>query len=96
MPRYASGSKAYGISDRSGRRYRLQSMRKEWNGLVVGPDEYEEKHPQLTPPRHVTDPQAIRDPRPDSHVDTYFGFKPVGGLNLEATGVIEKVTVTTS
>ena len=50
MPRYASGSKAYGISDRSGRRYRLQSMRKEWNGLVVGPDEYEEKHPQLTPP----------------------------------------------
>ena len=43
MPRYASGSKAYGISDRSGRRYRLQSMRKEWNGLVVGPDEYEEK-----------------------------------------------------
>ncbi len=96
MPKYANGSNAFVISDRSGFRYRTKDTRKEWNGLLVGKDEYEEKHPQLTPPRHVTDPQAIRDPRPDSHVDTYFGFKPVGGLNLEATGVIGKVTVTTS
>ena len=27
------------ISDRSGFRYRLRDMRKEWNGLVVGPDD---------------------------------------------------------
>ena len=65
MGRYASGSKAYGISDRSGFRYRLSEMRKEWNGLLVGPDEYEEKHPQLTPPRNVYDPQAVQNPRPD-------------------------------
>ncbi len=96
MARFASGSKAYGISDRSGFRYRLRDMRREWNGLLVGPDEYEPKHPQLTPPRNVTDSEAIRNPRPETHTDTYFGFKPVGGLNLEATASVGKVTVTTS
>jgi hypothetical protein len=40
-------------------------MRKEWNGLLVGPDEYEEKHPQLSAPNVGADPQALRDPRPD-------------------------------
>lgn len=96
MARFASGSKAYGISDRSGFRYRLRDMRREWNGLLVGPDEYEPKHPQLTPPRNVTDSEAIRNPRPETHTDTYFGFKPVGGVNLEATASVGKVTVTTS
>lgn len=64
MARFASGRKTYGISDRSGFRYRLSEMRKEWNGLLVGPDEYEPKHPQLTPPRNIFDPQAVRNPRP--------------------------------
>ena len=49
MARYASGSKAWGTSDRSGFRYRLSEMVTEWNGLKVGPDEYEAKHPQLRP-----------------------------------------------
>ena len=96
MARFAAGKKAYGISDRSGFRYRLREMKREWNGALVGPDEYEAKHPQLTPPRKISDPQALRDPRPDTHVDTYFAFKPVGGLNLEATASVGKVTVTTS
>lgn len=62
---FASGKKAWGISDRSGRRYRLSEMKKEWNGLLVGPDEWEEKHPQLFPPRVGPDPQALQNPRPD-------------------------------
>lgn len=65
MARFASSKRAYGISDRSGFRYRLSQMRKEWNGLLVGLDEYEEKHPQLTPARNVFDPQAIKNARPD-------------------------------
>ena len=62
---FASGKNAYGISDRSGFRYRLRDMKKEWTGALVGPDEYEPKHPQLYPPRPGVDPQALRDPRPD-------------------------------
>ena len=66
MGRYAAGNKAFGISDRSGFRYRLRDMKKEWNGLMVGPDEYEPKHPQLEAPNVSADPQALRNPRPDS------------------------------
>ena len=33
---FAQGKYAYRISDRSGFRYRIKDMRKEWNGLKVG------------------------------------------------------------
>jgi len=100
VARYASGSKAYGISDRSGFRYRLREMKKEWNGLLVGPDEYEPKHPQLEAPRVGPDPQALRDPRPDKSetVSVYLGTDVVG-LPIEtprAIGKVGEVTVTTS
>jgi hypothetical protein len=66
MGKFASGKDAYGISDRSGFRYRLRDMRKEWNGLLVGKDEWEAKHPQLEPVRHSSDAEALRNPRPDT------------------------------
>lgn len=65
MAKFASGKYAYGISDRSGFRYKKTDMRKEWNGFLVGKDEWEPKHPQLEPNRKVTDAEAIKDPRPD-------------------------------
>ena len=61
MSRFATGKNAFGISDRSGFRYRLKDMRKEWNGLLVGKDEYEEKHPQLEPFGKIADPEAIKN-----------------------------------
>jgi len=103
---FSSGKKAYGISDRSGFRYRLRDMKREWNGLLVGPDEFEEKHPQLFPPRIGTDPQALRNPRPEPNLDSQravqYGFSPVGfrtipGLieenDLVATGQVGTVTI---
>ncbi len=65
MVKFATGNKAYGISDRSGFRYRLKDMKKEWNGLLVGPDEFEPKHPQLFTRKKVIDPQALRNARPE-------------------------------
>jgi len=65
MARYASGKHALGISDRSGRAYHLKNMLREWNGLLVGRDEYESKQPQLTPSRGDPDPQALKISRPD-------------------------------
>jgi|TARA_R110002020_G_scaffold377785_1_gene588854 hypothetical protein len=106
---YASGKNAYGISDRSGRRYRLHEMKTEWTGAKVGPDEFDTKHPQLFPPKAFPDPQALRDPRPESNLSeqraVQHGFNPVGfqsieGLsppnNLVATGSVGTVTVSTS
>ena len=106
---YASGRHAYGISDRSGRRYRLRDMKTEWTGAKVGPDEFEPKHPQLFPPRAFPDPQALRDPRPESELteqrSIQHGYNPVGfqdipGVtppnNLVAEGEVGTVTVTIS
>ena len=64
MARFASNKRAFGYSERSGFRYKLRDMRKEWNGLTVGYDEYEPKHPQLEPKTHVGDPQGLQDARP--------------------------------
>lgn len=65
MAKYSSEKYALGISDRSGVAYKLRDMRKEWNGFLVGFDEWEAKQPQLTPPRITADSQALRNPRPD-------------------------------
>ena len=69
MARYASGKKAWGYSERSGFRYRLRAMRKQWNGLKVGPAEYEAKHPQLEPNYPGPDPTALYEPRPNQDTD---------------------------
>ena len=66
---YARGRKAFGFSDRSGFRYDLDDMVTEWNGLKVGFDEYEPKHPQLEPVKHSGDAIALHDPRPDTRVE---------------------------
>tara|TARA_B100001057_G_scaffold36350_2_gene32915 strand:- start:231 stop:962 length:732 start_codon:yes stop_codon:yes gene_type:complete len=82
LSNFARGKKAFGISDRSGFRYRLKDMRKEWNGLLVGKDEYEEKHPQLEPFGKAADAQALRNARPETNLleqrSIQHGFNPVG------------------
>jgi hypothetical protein len=84
-------------------------MRTEWTGAKVGPDEFEPKHPQLFPPRAFPDPQALRDPRPESELteqrSIQHGYNPVGfqdipgvtpANNLVAEGEVGTVTVTIS
>jgi hypothetical protein len=106
---FASNKNAWGISDRSGFRYRLRDMKKEWTGALVGPDEYEPKHPQLYPPRVGPDPQALRNPRPESNLAEQralqWGWNPVGfnyqpGLspdnNLVAVGSVGTVEINTT
>tara|TARA_R100001015_G_C4630326_1_gene191861 strand:- start:315 stop:713 length:399 start_codon:yes stop_codon:yes gene_type:complete len=104
MARFAAGKNAFGISDRSGFRYRLKDMRKEWNGSLVGPDEYEAKHPQLEPIRTIPDAEAIRNPRPDVSDDNipFIVFTSTGkdiipssieDLNT-LTGSVGTVTIT--
>ena len=98
MARYASGKKAWGYSDRSGFRYRLRDMIKEWNGLKVGKDEYEPKHPQLEPNYPGPDPTALYEPRPDSRsepsVENLLGVDPfkvsnLGGVGSGSAGIVQ-------
>ena len=101
MGKFAVGKNAYGISDRSGFRYKLNEMQREWNGLLVGKDEWEEKQPQLEPRRSITDPQALRNPRPDriEPLDIPVAVPQVEGPSfrpLLANGQVGSVTVTFS
>lgn len=77
MPRYASGKKAYFISDRSGFRFPYREMRKEWNGSIVAAEEFERKQPQLGPFRKVSDAQALKDARPDVGTENVQTFSVI-------------------
>jgi|TARA_R110000744_G_scaffold371811_1_gene483052 hypothetical protein len=106
MGKFASGREALAISDRSGFRYPYRLMKKEWNGLLVGPDEWDPKQPQLGPFRKVVDPEALQDARPETGLEEQrniqYGFDPVGFMGdesltpnpLRATGSVGTVTVT--
>lgn len=98
MAKFATGKNAYAISDRSGMRYRYKDMRKEWNGALVGKDEFEPKHPQLGPFRKAIDAEALKDARPDRKepLAVYVGAGgfPNRGRPVVGQGAVGKVTVT--
>lgn len=108
MAKFATGKNSYAISDRSGFRYKYTDMRKEWNGLLVGKDEYEPKQPQLGPFIKVLDVQALKNARPPQEVvqerSVNWGWNPVGQRynfdltpnTLIATGSVGTVTVVTT
>tara|TARA_R100001126_G_scaffold49757_1_gene28132 strand:- start:127 stop:450 length:324 start_codon:yes stop_codon:yes gene_type:complete len=66
---FSSNKNAYGICDITGFRYRLRDMKKTWNGLLVGPDQWSPKHPQLMKKPTPIDPQALKEARPDPSSD---------------------------
>jgi len=101
---FASGKNSYGICDISGFRYKLREMRKTWDGLLVGPDQWDAKHPQLQPKPTAVDPQAVKDPRPDIADDnsrflvyTNVGDGKLGSLltTFSVSSSFGEVTVTT-
>ena len=100
MTKYASGKNSWAISDRSGFRYPYRVMKREWNGLFVGPDEFDPKQPQLGPFPKVSDPEALRNARPDriEPLDVYVGVPTVENEDLRAAtgfGQVGSVTVNT-
>jgi hypothetical protein len=106
MPRYAKGTKSYGISDRGGQRVRYTQLKTTWDGLRVAPDEWEPKHPQLTPARNVIDAQQLFKPRSTGQnredVTIYAAFSfdpflpvqersPIGVIGTGGVGLIDRI-----
>jgi hypothetical protein len=96
-----SGKYAYGICDISGFRYKLKDMRRTWDGLLVGPDQWNAKHPQLEPRRHITDAEALINPRPNTDLEVNQGRvftnkDPIGSIltGVFSTSAIGAVEVT--
>ena len=76
-------------------------MRKTWDGLLVGPDQYEPKHPQLQPRHTPADPEALRDPRPNTDFEVGQGKvttteDPIGTMIIgnKLTASVGNVTIT--
>ena len=107
---YSSGKNAYGICDISGFRYKLKDMKRTWNGLLVGPDMFDSKHPQLEPKRFVADPESLLNPRPETKNTVGLGVVKTSTPNMlitndligssfsgyETTARLGTVTITTS
>ena len=101
---FASNKNAYGICDLTGFRYKHKDLRRTWDGLLVGKDQWDAKHPQLMPKPSPVDPEAIRDARIESkETNNFFTvYTKVGdgklGTELTSFGLtasIGTVTVTT-
>ena len=61
---FAVGKYSLALCDRCGQQYKYLELQKEWNGLFTCSECFEPKHPQLDPPYHAADPEALQDPRP--------------------------------
>ena len=73
----ATGKKSQAISDQSGFKVPYRSLKTTWEGYRVDPEEWEPKHPQLTPAKNVIDATALFKPRPDNDQEItafYVGF----------------------
>jgi hypothetical protein len=64
--RHATGRKSKAISDQSGFEVPYTSLVTQWDGLRVEPEEFDPKHPQLTPSKNVVDATSLFRPRPDN------------------------------
>jgi len=89
MPnRFASGKYSIAECDRCGQRYKLKELRKltiktRQVSIKVCPECWEEDQPQLQIGMYpVNDPQAVREPRPD----TSYTASGTTGLQLNLTG----------
>ena len=76
MARFAKGSRALSISDRSGAAFPYNEMVREWNGMFVHKSEFENKQPQLEPRPHGGDAQGLQNVRTDRTEKTVAQLLP--------------------
>ena len=64
--RRAKGKKSVAIGDISGFKIPYKDLKTTWEGFRVEPEDFDPKHPQLTPAKNVIDATALFKPRPDT------------------------------
>lgn len=101
MAVFARGSQAFGFCDRTGFRYPLSELVEErvngkLTGLRIGVDVADEDHPQnFIGQVRTDDPVSLKNPRPDTAIESLHGFGPVWNPAQNLTASVGKVTVTT-
>jgi len=89
---YANGKFAVAICDYCGFQFPYKTLRKNWKGFMVCPEDYEPKSPQIEPLNYRGDAIALRDPRTDREepVVVFVGlpgdsaFNSIGSANYTA------------
>ena len=96
MPnRFASGKKAIATCDRCGFKYKLKELKKltiktKTTNILVCPSCWEPDQPQLQIGMYpVDDPQALRNPRPD----TSYRQAGMTGLKIKTQGEVPSTNV---
>ena len=79
---YALGKFAIALCDRCAFEFKRSELKEEWTGCKVCSECYEPKHPQLEPEPHVSDPEALYKPRPNTDKEVGEGFVVVTVSNI--------------
>jgi len=88
---FATAKYAYGLCDQCGQRYKLKRLKKQWDGIKSCPQCFDTKHPQLQPKNRPADPEALRDPRPNTDIEVFSGkviSDDVIGSNLNGFRIV--------
>ena len=84
---FATGKYALAICDRCGQQYKFSQLQQEWNGLKTCPECFETKHPQLDPPYHSADAQALPWARPAREEPTIVFVGGSGDSSFTSNGM---------
>ena len=91
---FATAKYAYGLCDQCGQRYKLKRLKKQWDGIKSCPQCFDIKHPQLQPKNRPADPEALRDPRPNTDIEIFNGkiiSDDVIGSNLNGLRIVSSL-----
>jgi hypothetical protein len=98
---YARGKHARAMCDICGFEVKYTSLKPQWDGFRACPTCWTPRHPQDFPRIVLTDPEALRDPRPDNDQEAGCGLVTatsdpyIGGAicGMLAFGSVGTVTV---
>ena len=91
---FAQAKYAYGLCDQCGQKYKLKRLKKQWDGIKSCPQCFDTKHPQLQPKNRPADPEALRDPRPNTDIEVFSGkviSDDVIGSNLNGFRIVSNL-----
>ena len=82
---YTSGKRSKAMCDRCGIEIKYQKLKAEWTGLKVCRDCWDPKTALEFPSNFPSDPEALRDPRPDNDKEASNGTVYIGTDDLGTT-----------
>jgi hypothetical protein len=74
MSQFSQGKYSFGICDRCGDKTPYKDLREEWTGFMVCKPCWDPKTKLEFPTNFPTDPESLRNPRPDADIESGYGI----------------------